>query len=67
MISRCIVSHNHTRSPAEELGESLSHKLSPKLSLYIVHIAEQQALKSLDKPSIRNHFHIITSHIYNGH
>jgi probable rRNA maturation factor len=69
-----IVSVDHARSRAEELGEPFSRVLS----LYLVHgwlhlagyddrnetdrvamrIAEQQALKILDNISIRNHFHI---------
>ncbi len=69
-----IVSVDHARSRAEELGEPFSRELS----LYLVHgwlhlagyddrnetdrvamrIAEQQALKILDNISIRNHFHI---------
>jgi|TARA_B110000093_G_scaffold69917_1_gene75842 probable rRNA maturation factor len=69
-----IVSVDHARCRAEELGEPFSRELS----LYLVHgwlhlagyddrnetdrvamrIAEQQALKILDNISIRNHFHI---------
>ena len=71
-----IVSVDHARSRAEELGEPFSRELS----LYLVHgwlhlagfddrnetdrsamrIAEQQALKILDKTSINTHFNIIT-------
>lgn len=71
-----IVSVDHARSRAEELGEPFSRELS----LYLVHgwlhlagyddrnetdraamrIAEQQAFKVLDKTSINTHFHIIT-------
>ena len=74
-----IVSVDHARSRAEELGEPFSRELS----LYLVHgwlhlagyddrnetdraamrIAEQQALKILDKTSIHTPFHINTCHI----
>ena len=37
--------------------------LSRSLSLYLVHITEQQALEVLDATFIRNHFHIITCHL----
>jgi len=74
-----IVSVDHARSRAEELGEPFSRELS----LYLVHgwlhlagyddrnetdragmrIAEQQALKILDKTSICSLFNILTCHL----
>lgn len=71
-----IVSVDHARSRAEELGEPFSRELS----LYLVHgwlhlagyddrndtdraamrIAEQQALAILDKTSAASHFHLNT-------
>ena len=74
-----IVSVDHARSRAEQLGEPFSRELS----LYLVHgwlhlagyddrnetdraamrIAEQQALEISDKTSLCSHFHITTCYI----
>ena len=74
-----IVSVDHARSRAEELGEPFSRELS----LYLVHgwlhlagyddrnetdraamrIAEQQALEILDNTFNHSHFHLNTDHI----
>ncbi|MDG1241847.1 MAG: rRNA maturation RNase YbeY [Opitutae bacterium] len=71
-----IVSVDHARSRSEELGEPFSRELSLYLVHGWLHlagfddrnetdrsamrIAEQQALKILDKTSINTHFNIIT-------